>query len=87
MLLAALELLLDRATLGGLGRSAFPAALLLVMPGAQGSQVREPVVIARHDVVHVGCGRVAAFTRLCQRGALPSVSPQDPEPDLGPVLR
>lgn len=87
MLLGASELLLDRTSLGGVGRRAFPAALLLVVPGAQRSQIRETVVVAWHDVVDVRCGRVAASTRLCERGALPSVSPQDFEPDLGPVLR
>lgn len=87
MLFAPLESLGDHAAPGVVRRSTFLTRLDPVVVRAQRAEVAHAVVVAGFDVIHVGCGRGAASTRLCERGALPCIPPQDSEPDLGPVLR
>lgn len=66
-------------------RPALSTTLAVVVPGAESSQVGIAVIVARSDVVHVGCELGASRAVVVSVSAPVTVSPKDAQPDLRPV--
>lgn len=79
------ELRVVLAPLSAGGLPSLAGGLLLVMPSAERSEVGLSMVIARHDVVHVGRGLRAAITGLAPVSAAVAIASQDALADSVPV--